>query len=349
MLLTRSNVFAFINTIPGMAVVLNASRHGCLTPMKNVALLPFVIVALLPSMARASECRRYSDTGFHYSICAPADWKKNYREDGDRHHVIFRRARAAGTEIAVTALPAGGEGAQELSVWRKLLGPGTGQGFRKIIETKDLAAGDNVTVKVVVFDYYSRGVRMLQRTMFSRYGSNTLVIECRAPIGSFSRYTDVFNEVMSSVDYTGTEAGEAMNGPGEEKEVAPGKGGPKKPVALKKKPEQKKRPVAVKRKEPEPYSTVPKEKEGKKGLSISKPESLEDGSSAEKARGEKTETPRKTGEEAAPAGSIGNGKDQVIDVETVEDPEARKAIESELNTLQDMERRGLIEKVEEEQ
>lgn len=314
--------------------------------MKNLAYLPLAIVVLLSSTARASECRRYSDAGFRYSLCVPGEWKKNYREDGERHYVTFRRARAAGTEIAVTALPAGGEGAQEGDGWKKLLGRGTGKGFRKIIETKELPAGGNVTVKVVVFDYYSRGVRMLQRTMFSRYGGNSLVIECRAPIGSFSRYTETFNEVMSSVDYTGTQAGEAMSEPGEEKEVARRKVEPKKPAEPKKKPEQKKQPVAVKRREPGPDPSMQKEKED---LSISKPERLDNGSSAEESRGEKTEALRKTGEDPAPAGSIGNGKDEVIDLDAVEDPEARKVIESELNTLQDMERRGLIEKVEEEQ
>jgi len=317
--------------------------------MKNLAYLPLAIVVLLSSTARASECRRYSDAGFRYSLCVPGEWKKNYREDGERHYVTFRRARAAGTEIAVTALPAGGEGAQEGDGWKKLLGRGTGKGFRKIIETKELPAGGNVTVKVVVFDYYSRGVRMLQRTMFSRYGGNSLVIECRAPIGSFSRYTETFNEVMSSVDYTGTQAGEAMSEPGEEKEVARRQLEPKQPAEPKKKPEQAKRPVAVKRNEPKTGPAIKQEIEKKEERSLAGPERIEDGSSTERSRNEKGEAPRKTGEDPAPAGSIGNGKDEVIDLDAVEDPEARKVIESELNTLQDMERRGLIEKVEEEQ
>lgn len=317
--------------------------------MKNLAYLPLAIVVLLSSTARASECRRYSDAGFRYSLCVPGHWKKYYREDGDRHYVTFRRARAAGTEIAVTALPAGGEGTQEGDGWKKLLGRGTGKGFRKIIETKELPAGGNVTVKVVVFDYYSRGVRMLQRTMFSRYGGNSLVIECRAPIGSFSRYTDTFNEVMSSVDYTGTLGGDAMEGPGEEKEAARREVGPEKTVEPERKMEREKRPVAVKRREPKTDPAIKKEIEAKEERSRPGPERIGDGSSAEKSRSEKSEAPRKTGEDTAPAGSIGNGKDEVIDLDAVEDPEARKVIESELNTLQDMERRGLIEKVEEEQ
>ena len=347
MLLTHMIVSAFNNMIPGTVVILNVMEHGCLKPMKNLTFL-LLVVALVPAAARASECKRYRDAVFHYSICAPGDWKKNYREDGDRHYVTFRRARAAGTEISVTALPAGGEGVQDGNGWRKLLGRGTGKGFRKIIETKELAAGGNVTVKVVVFDYYSRGVRMLQRTMFSRYGSKTLVIECRAPVRSFSRYTDVFNEVMSSVDYAGTQAGEAMNEPGDEKEVARKQVEAKKPVETTQKAERKKRSVALKPKEPKPDTKVQKEKDKKEELSMSEPERPEKDLSSEKSRSETTEARRKTREETAPAGSIGNGKDEVVDVDSIEDPEAKKVIESELNTLQDMERRGIIEKIEEE-
>ncbi len=304
--------------------------------MKNIALLPIVIIILSASAARASECKRFNDSDFHYSICAPHDWKKNYHEEGDRHYLTFRRRRAAGTEISVTASRIGEEGKSESDGWKKWLPRGTGRGFRKIIETKELAAGDNVSVKIVVFDYYARGVRMLQRTMLSRYGDNYLVIECRASLRSFSRYTDLFNTVMSSVDYTGTMAGDAMDGPAEEKAVIRKQAKPKKQVEPKKKAEPKKRPVIEKRKEPAHDS------------SILKPEKEKDDSPTEKPKEEKTDAVLDNKGETTPKEVIRKDEEADIDLENIEDPEAKKVIEEELNTLQEMERKGLIEKLKDD-
>jgi hypothetical protein len=306
--------------------------------MKNITLLPIVIIILSAAAARAAECTRYSDSDFHYSICAPHDWKKNYREDGDRHHLVLKRAGATGAEISVTASRIEEDGKSEGNDWKKWHGRGTGSGFRKIIETKELAAGDNVSVKIVVFDYYSRGVRMLQRTMLSRYGEKFLVVECRAPLRSFSRYTELFNMVMSSVDYTGTLTGDELEDRDADKPAAPGKEKTviRKKAVVNKKAEPKKRADIVKRKEPDRGSAISQPRGGKNDSPVVKPGE------------EKIEAALNNKGESLPEGVIRKGEDVDIDLETVEDPEAKKVIESELNTLQDMERRGLIEKIEQE-
>ncbi len=283
--------------------------------MKYLAVIVFTIVILLQAAARADECTRYVDSDYQYSICAPDNWKNTYKKDGDRHYMTFRHGRSAATEISVTASPVVGEEIPEGNDWKTWHSRSAGSGFRKIIETKELVFDGSIRVKVVLFDYYSRGVRMLQRTMLSRYGNSQVVIECRAPLRYFGTSTDIFNMVMSSVDYSGTMTGKAMDELDEEKTV------PRKQPEPKKKAEPKNPAGNVKRPEP-------KEKKSDTGLN------------------KKQDTARDV-ESGMGAGSRKGGEVDV-DIESIKDPEARKIIEKELNTLQDLEQKGLIEKVDEE-
>jgi hypothetical protein len=313
-----------------------------------------VCVALSSAAARADECTRYHDSVYHYSICAPNDWKKTFKKDGDRHYLTFRRGSSAVTEISVTASPVGGEDIPDGSDWKKWHSGRISSGFRKITETKELVSDDTIRVKLVLFDYYSRGVRILQRTMLSRYGDTQMVIECRAPLHSFGTYTEIFNMVMSSVDYSGTVTGKAVDEPDEEKAVPAKQPEPKKPAAPKKQASPKKPAGSVKQAEPKHDSTLSKSKKEKDASSLMESGGDKHGSSPakpEEIKGDtgltkKQETVRDV-ESGMGTGSR-KGENMDVDVESIKDPEAKKIIEKELNTLQEMQQKGLIEKVEEE-
>src|SRR5512144_1716702 len=133
---------------------------------KYITPLFVFMIMFSAAAARASECPRYRDGDFHYSICVPGDWKKSASEEGEIHRLVMKKG---GAEISITASPAEKD-PSEGNGWKKC----RGQGCRKIIETRELSAGDTVAVKFVVFDYSSRGVRILQRSMLSRYGDKYL-------------------------------------------------------------------------------------------------------------------------------------------------------------------------------
>lgn len=181
----------------------------------------FIFITAVTATVRAGECTRYGDSEYRYSLCAPREWKKSYQDIGYKH--FFTLTRAPGAEICVTAMRFDDEEKSKWDSWKKWYVRGIGNRFTKIIETRELASADDVTIKVIVFDYTARGTRMLQRTMLSKWGDAILVIECRAPLRSFSRYTDQFNLVMSSVDYTGSKEGERMEDVQESKKAVSGK------------------------------------------------------------------------------------------------------------------------------
>ncbi|MBP7736857.1 MAG: hypothetical protein KA369_12850 [Spirochaetes bacterium] len=306
--------------------------------MNKLLILSLVIVMVSPAASRAEELKRYADGVYRYSIAAPRDWKRSYHEDGDRHLMTLKRGALPGAEIAVTAYRAGDGDALTWDGWKKKQSRGVA--FRKIIETKAMAGGGDVTVKMFVFDYPFRGTRVLQRTMISKFGDTFLAVECRAPLGLFGKYTDLFNEVMASVDYTGAMSGDVLVETEEEKAAARKQAMPVKKAAPEKKASPKKaveRPMPREpRREPAPRRPVEKKRElTRRQAPQEKPDVVkkQKGGALEEA-------------EITPDSETPKAEDSEIDIQDIEDPEAKRAIESELKTLQDMERRGLIEKVE---
>ncbi len=303
--------------------------------MNKMLYLPLVVVVLWPVASRAGELKRYADGAYRYSIAAPLDWKRSYHEEGDRHILTLKRGDAPGAEIAVTASPAGYGDALTWEGWRKK--QPRGRAFRKIIETRALAGEGGVTVRIFVFDYPFRGTRMLQRTMLSTFGDASLAVECRAPLYLFGKYTDLFNSVMASVDYTGAMSGEALVETEEEKAAARKQAAPVKKAAPKKTVERV-TPRQTKKESTPPRPLEKKKEPPRRQAPQVKPEAAD--TVKEQKGGALEEAELRPDSETPKAG------DSEIGIQDIEDPEARQIIESELKTLQDMERRGLIEKVE---
>ena len=176
--------------------------------MNRTLLICFILFAAFSWPAAADDCTRYGDETYGYSICVPGGWKKSYRDVGYRHILTLTRGSAA---IEASASRMDDDEKWKWASWKKWYLKGIGGGLMNIIETGEVAVGSRATIKLIVFQYNRRGVTLLQRTMLMKYDKNLLVVECRAPLGSFSRYTDLFNMVMSSVDIAGNVKGNSMD------------------------------------------------------------------------------------------------------------------------------------------
>ena len=177
--------------------------------MNYIRNICFIFCFVFSISAYGDDCTRYSDGVFNYSICLPRGWNKTYKDIGQRH--IIGSKRKGGAEISVLASQFGDDEKLKWDNWMNSYVRVIGHEIRSIIETKEIPAGTDATVKLLVFDYSSRIGRMLQRTMLMKYSDKLLVVECRAPVRSFGRYTDLFNTVMSSVDLSGSLQGESVD------------------------------------------------------------------------------------------------------------------------------------------
>jgi len=309
--------------------------------MKYVIIICFIFCAGFFSGADGAECTRYLDDAYRYSVCASDKWKKSFRELDAKN--VFVLTRSDGAKITVSASRYEGESRTRWENWRRWYVKKEGAGIRKIIESKEVPAGENVSIKLLLFDYSTRAGRVLQRTMLMKYGDNMLSVDCRAPLKTFARYTDQFNELMSSVDVSGTLPEESMQ---LMKNLVTGR--ERRPSAVKPEPIVKPEPL------PEPEPVVKPEPIVEPEPAVI-PEQIPEAAEPAKPRsypelnitGEnRPDTKLKRMEEAGLEDDVRKGEAPVPQAEIVTDPATKKAIDDELKKIQELEQKGIIEKVD---
>lgn len=276
--------------------------------MNRTLLICFMLLAVFSGPAGADDCTRYGDATYGYSICIPGGWKKTYRDVGYRHILTLTRGSAA---IVASASRMDDDEQAKWESWKKWYVKGIGGGLVNIVETGEVAVGRRATIKLIVFQYNKRGTTLLQRTMLMKYGSNLLVIECRAPLGSFSRYTDLFNRVMSSADIAGALKGNSMD--------------VLKPPSDRKKTGKQTddRTIRIEEKKPETIEETKPDTGGE-----TRPDTMD-----------------KTTNDTRGDAAIDTGGEKKSDTMT-DTGESRKVIEAELKKIEELEQKGIIEKVE---
>ena len=287
--------------------------------MNTIRNLCFIFCIAFPISAYADDCTRYADGVYNYSICLPQKWNKTYRDMGQRH--ILGSKQKGGVEISVSASQFGEDEQSKWDSWKNSYAKEIRHDFRSIIETKEIQAGKDATIKLLVFDYSSRIGRMLQRTMLMKYGDKLLVVECRAPVRLFGKYTDLFNTIMSSVDLSGSLEGESVD----TLKVAETK-------------HQKEPALKTERKKREEKKAVTTKTLEKKAKPEKKPVISEDAKPYKK-----TIKP----EEVKPEIETRRVEEMKPYTEKAVDSETKKMIEAELKKIQELEQKGIIEKIEE--
>lgn len=173
-------------------------------------IIPICFIALLMCSVPSGgeECARYADDASGYSVCLPPGWTPAFTTGTARRLDV--RAPKGAAEISVSASSFGD---REQRIWdgfRQWRTVEIGRRVMKIIETDELRAAEEVFFKLLLFEYPGRKGRMLQRSLLVRYGDRLLIVECRAPVGAFSRHSAAFNRAMSSVEFTGAPRGEPV-------------------------------------------------------------------------------------------------------------------------------------------
>jgi len=292
--------------------------------MNRSLLICFILFAAFLQPVLADDCTRYGDETYGYSICAPAGWNKSYKDIGYKHILTLTRGSS---EIVSSASRMDDEENAKWKSWKKWYLKGIGGSLMSIIETKEVRAGRDATIKLIVFQYRKGDATLLQRSMLMKYGDNLLVVECRAPIGSFSRHTDLFNGVMSSVDVSNVTKGNSMD-----------------VLRTQRKAERKK---TAKRETREKEAIKGGSETGankmrdleKKGII----ERIEKGGAPE---GEEAKPDQKEKQEPQKEDRQVRKEEPKPDT-SADSMERKKTIEAELKKLDDLEKKGVIEKVEE--
>jgi hypothetical protein len=142
---------------------------------------------------------RHADEEFHYSINIPSDWKKSVKDLGNGRILFLEYGKDI--DITVSATRLNYEEQARWETWHEWYVKEFGSGPLRIIKTKELDVGNGALCKFLVFEYTRHGEKFLHRALMMMRDDSVLLIACRAPTRHFSRHIDVFDAVMSSVDF----------------------------------------------------------------------------------------------------------------------------------------------------
>lgn len=307
--------------------------------MKYLLMTCFIFCAGFAAAAAEADCTRYVDQTYRYSVCVPEKWSRSYRE-GDVANVL-RLFRRDGAKITVSASRYEGDNRTRWENPRRWHARTIGTGYLKVIDSKEIAVGGNVSIRIHVVDYRTRAGKILQRTMLMKYGDALLSVECRAPLKVFARHTERFNAFMSGVDVSGDLQGE--------------------PMELLKSPDRKPAPAARKQREPEPKPEpkviIQPEPEVIKQPEL-KPEPVP--APAEEMKPLVEEDPNGENRPDAQINRIDDNKTdtkmkpesgaetmKAPEPEAVTDPATKLYMDDERNKIQKLEQDGIIEKINE--
>ena len=137
------------------------------------------------------------DNDYKYSIMIPGNWEKKTLDLEYKRVIILNDGR--NTEIKITVSGIENRSFDKWDNWREWYIKGIGSNLRVILEKKRLNPDTNIKGKLLVFQYYSNGIKYLQRVLVNRFKKNQLVIECKSPVRTFYYYDKTFNIVMNSL------------------------------------------------------------------------------------------------------------------------------------------------------
>ena len=177
--------------------------------MKKLAALGLVLCAIfLASTIRAeSPGYEYRNERFNYTISLPPSWERSDVTLEGRH--LLYAFPDVNTEIKVKALFSSESDIEKIAGSRWNLS-GIDPQLNKIIETGRIRIRQNVTGKLLVFEYRSRRGATLQRTLITHNAGILYILQCTSPTATFYRHEGAFNTAMSSFNYIA--AGRATEG-----------------------------------------------------------------------------------------------------------------------------------------
>ncbi len=144
-----------------------------------------------------TELRNYNNSRFNYSFIYPAKWELRELDLIYRHIVTISLDNY--TEIKVSA---SGTDDEEKDKWNSIeewYTRGKGSKMRLILEKKKFKLNENTVSRLLVFQYWTGGRKMLKRMTITNSGNSIIVMECSAPIKTFYRYDRMFNAILRSI------------------------------------------------------------------------------------------------------------------------------------------------------
>ena len=161
-----------------------------------MTLISHIVIILLSTSLHTLTFSKYTNKSFNFSFLYPDSWQRKVINMDYKHIVLLKKGY--NITVKITARKVDPTVREKWQRWKTWYFTGYGRWYRKIIETKTISIKNKAKGKLHVFAYTQRGIRILQRLLVFEHKKNMIIIECKAPLSVFYRYSPVFDTVMGS-------------------------------------------------------------------------------------------------------------------------------------------------------
>ena len=162
------------------------------------ALLLFCTVSAHAKETDDDSFERYNNTSFNFTMLLPVGWSKE--EIDLTYSTVLLLSKKRETEIKITFSKTDRDEEIKWKNWKDWYTEGIGSGLKEIVDQDNITIGKNINGRLLVFEFYSKGRRLLQRIMIARYNNKQVVIECGSPVNLFYKHNDTFDTLMKSIE-----------------------------------------------------------------------------------------------------------------------------------------------------
>ena len=168
----------------------------------HAVIFTFIFIVLSLPVTGGERYITYKNQPFNYEIKVPSSWRSTDLVLENKH--IMYASPDKSTWIKVKALKSPEEDLDKIARDNKWNLRGIDSRLNEIIETGKIAVKQNVSGKLLVFEYHSDKKRVLRRTLITINGGIVYIIECTSPTRSFYTHEEIFNTALSSFNFLGT-------------------------------------------------------------------------------------------------------------------------------------------------
>jgi len=168
--------------------------------MKRLLLITILLLPLILPGNQISVGKGYSSEElkrFGFTLLTPDAWKKYSYDLGYKRIIHFRKKGYV--RIKITAVTNTPDERNKWSQWKKWYIKGIGRSLMKIAESDMETFDSGLTGKVILFQYKIKRTKIIQKILYITTEKSLLIIECRAPVYSYKKYSEIFNTVTLSV------------------------------------------------------------------------------------------------------------------------------------------------------
>jgi hypothetical protein len=162
--------------------------------------LVLLCVIIPTSVYSRNSYFRYTNSEYRFSVALPKNWHRRKINLWYKHLYILNRDRY--TEIRITATVPDLKELDKWESWQEWYTSGIGGKIRQITETREVVIDETIIGRMLLFDYTENRRRILQRVLIVKFNNSLVTIECKAPVTTFDRYKNTFDQIMASIKKT---------------------------------------------------------------------------------------------------------------------------------------------------